>query len=228
MGRHVDIARQRLIKLDLGLLASIVAVAGIVATSQIVGPGSNSGDALASEVGSSDGAVGTATPLRSGSTGVFQDPAGQPDGLAGEPIRVAIPRIGVDAALERLSRAPDGRIAAPVDFSRAGWYAEGPRPGEVGPAIVAGHVDSATGPAVFLELGTLVAGDLVEVTDDRGQTLVFEVDDTFTAPKGDLPPDRVYGATPDAQLRLVTCDGEFDESTGHYVENLIVSATLVS
>ncbi|MBB5786632.1 class F sortase [Jiangella mangrovi] len=141
------------------------------------------------------------------------------------PVRVRIPAIGVDSALETLTREDDGRLAAPQDWQSAGWFAGGPVPGAPGPAVIAGHVDSPSGPAVFARLARLRPGDRVEVELSDGRTAGFEVDGSHTVPQADFPTDEVYGPVPDRQLRLITCH-TFDEAAGHYVDNLVVFATL--
>ncbi|WP_235928091.1 class F sortase [Goekera deserti] len=142
---------------------------------------------------------------------------------------VVIPAIGVDAApLEQLSLLPDGSLAAPRDFARAGVFADGPLPGEQGPAVIAGHVDSAAdGPAVFFRLPDLRPGDEVTVGLSDGSTVRFLVDRLVSVPKDAFPTDLVYGPTPDAQLRLITCSGDFDSVERSYVDNTVVFATAV-
>ncbi|PZF85313.1 class F sortase [Jiangella anatolica] len=140
------------------------------------------------------------------------------------PVRVRIPAIGVDSGLETLHREDDGRLAAPQDWQSAGWFAGGPVPGASGPAVLAGHVDSPDGPAVFADLARLRPGDRVEVELGDGAVAVFEVDGSRTVPQADFPTDEVYGPVPDRQLRLITCHS-FDEAAGHYVDNLVVFAT---
>lgn len=143
---------------------------------------------------------------------------------------VVMPAIGVDATdLEQLGLLPDGSLAAPQDFARAGVFADGPVPGEQGPAVIAGHVDSAAdGPAVFYRLPDLMPGDEVDVGLSDGSTVTFRVDRLVTAPKDDFPTEEVYGPTPDAQLRLITCSGNFDSVERSYLDNTIVFATAVS
>ncbi|SDU42098.1 sortase domain-containing protein [Jiangella alkaliphila] len=140
------------------------------------------------------------------------------------PVRVRIPAIGIDSALETLYREDDGRLAAPADWQSAGWFAGGPVPGAPGPAVIAGHVDSPSGAAVFAGLARLRPGDQVEVELSDGSVSVFEVDGSRTVPQADFPTDEVYGPVPDRQLRLITCH-TFDEAAGHYTDNLVVFAT---
>ena len=167
-----------------------------------------------------------------GAAGGLQDPvaaepiAGRTDATA---VRVEIPRIGVDSGLEQLSLdAATGVLDPPVEFMAAGWYKDGTVPGDTGPAVIAGHVDSVTAPAVFYRLGELVAGDEIRVTLSDGAVETFIVDSQQSAPKDAFPTQQVYGPTPTAQLRLITCDGDFNSSTGHYVDNLIVNAHLAA
>jgi LPXTG-site transpeptidase (sortase) family protein len=143
---------------------------------------------------------------------------------------VVIPAIGVEASpLEQLGLLPDGTLAAPQDFAQAGVFADGPLPGEQGPAVIAGHVDSAAdGPAIFYRVPDLAPGDEVQVGLSDGDTVTFRVDRLVTASKDDFPTELVYGPTPDAQLRLITCSGDFDSVERSYLDNTIVFATAVS
>ena len=142
------------------------------------------------------------------------------------PERVLIPRIGVTSDLEELALRDDGRLAPPVDFARAGWFAAGTQPGQRGPAVIAGHVDSVQGAAVFARLEELAPGDEVLVERADGSQVAFRVTASERHPKDAFPTERVYGPVPGAELRLVTCDGVFDRSTGHYRDNLVVYAVL--
>lgn len=139
---------------------------------------------------------------------------------------VSISSIDVRATkLERLALDDDGALAAPKNPDRAGWYAGGTVPGDVGPAVIAGHVDSQTGPAVFFELREVSPGDKVVVTLSDGRKTTFRVDRVLTTPKKGFPTDEVFGPTPDAQLRLITCGGPYNRTVGSYVDNTVVFAT---
>jgi sortase (surface protein transpeptidase) len=140
------------------------------------------------------------------------------------PVRVRIPSIGVDSGLEELVRAPDQSIAVPRDPSSAGWWAGGPRPGQVGPAVILGHVDSRTGPAVFFRLKELTAGDEVLVDRADGTTARFLVTSSDRFQKAEFPSELVYYPTLEPELRLVTCGGPIDPSTGHYRDNVVLVA----
>ncbi|WP_328594262.1 class F sortase [Actinomadura macrotermitis] len=142
-----------------------------------------------------------------------------------EPVRLSIPSLDVQTELERLATGADGVLGTPRDPAKAGWYAAGVRPGDQGPAVIAGHVDSRTGPAVFARLRELRRGAEVLVADARGRTARFTVDEVRVHAKAAFPTAEVYGPTPDAQLRLITCGGAFDRARGHYRDNVIVYAT---
>ena len=157
----------------------------------------------------------------------------QPDAPApvALPTSVSIPAIDVQSELITLGLNPDGTLAVPQpgpDYDKAAWFDGSPRPGAVGPAVIEGHVDSAAnGPSVFYSLGKLVAGDRVDVTREDGSTVTFEVYDVRVVPKDDFPTLEVYGNTPGAELRLITCGGPFDSSAGSYKDNVIVFASQV-
>jgi LPXTG-site transpeptidase (sortase) family protein len=141
----------------------------------------------------------------------------------GRPTRLKVPAIGVDTALETLRTGPGGELTPPENFARAGWYADGTLPGDTGPAVIAGHVDSRRGPAVFYRLRELARGDRIEVVRG-GRTVAFTVTSTAWYPKNAFPTEDVYGPTPDRQLRLITCGGVFDHTLRSYKDNLVVYA----
>jgi Sortase domain len=141
-----------------------------------------------------------------------------------EPIRLRIAAGGVDTLLQQLGRAPDGSIQVPTNFALAGWFAEGVRPGQPGPAVILGHVDSRSGPAVFYRLARLAVGADVLVDRADGSTIGFRVSRVLRVPKADFPVDLVYAPTLEPSLRLVTCGGSFDRARRSYVDNVIVYA----
>lgn len=142
---------------------------------------------------------------------------------ASVPVALDIPSIGVHTTgLVPLSVGADGVLPPPVDFATAGYYTGGPTPGQLGPAVIAAHVDSTTGPAVFYRLGELTPGALVQVTRQDGSVATFTVDTVARYAKADFPTDLVYGSsTGRAEIRLITCGGAFDRTSGHYVDNVI-------
>ena len=141
------------------------------------------------------------------------------------PVEVVIPAIGVRSRLVDLGIAGDGTMQVPSDFARAGWLTAAPAPGQRGPAVIAGHVDSREGPAVFFRLHELVAGDEVRVVQADGDVVSFTVRGKESFAKDAFPTDRVYGPVPGPVLRLVTCSGEVDPVSGHYLDNTVVFAS---
>jgi hypothetical protein len=140
------------------------------------------------------------------------------------PVRLRAPAAGIDAAVSAVDVDPSGGLAAPGDPLAAGWFAGGPAPGGLGPAVLAGHVDWGGAPAVFAGLDTLRPGDEVTVERAGGSSVRFTVTRVVRAAKAAFPTAEVYGPTPDAQLRLVTCGGRFDRTTGSYEDNVVVFA----
>lgn len=148
---------------------------------------------------------------------------------ASRPTALAISKIDLRAPLHDVGLAPDGTIAVP-DVGRAqeaGWYDQGPTPGQYGPAVIVGHVDTTTGPAVFHQLRELRAGDQIEVTRSDGRVAVFEVDSMERFDKDRLPVDEVYGDFSRPSLRLITCGGRWVGGERGYSDNLVVFASLV-
>lgn len=143
------------------------------------------------------------------------------------PVRVRIGAIDVDSPLEDLATT-DGVLIPPMVPESAGWYTDGVVPGERGPAVIAGHVDSGVAGAVFRDLDELTAGDAVKVEMSDGTVLVFRVDraQVVSQAQAQFPTSAVYGPVPDAHLRLITCH-TFDPARATYVDNLVVFATLV-
>ncbi len=140
------------------------------------------------------------------------------------PVRLRIAVAGIDTGLQRLGRAADDTVEVPTDYGVAGWYGDGPAPGEPGPAVILGHVDSVRGPAVFSRLAALTPGTEVDVDRADGSTVAFRVTGVETVAKSGFPTEQVYGPTLQSSLRLVTCGGTFDRSARSYRDNVIVFA----
>lgn len=162
-----------------------------------------------------------------GLTRVQKAPAPAAASKTSPPVRVLIPSIGVNSGLERLHVDATGILVPPVDYGTAGWYADGTVPGDTGPAVVAGHIDSTLGPAVFARLRALQPGARVLIDRADGSELSFRVDESRSSPKNSFPTAAVYGPTPVPALRLITCTGRFDRASGHYVDNFVVFTHLV-
>ena len=143
------------------------------------------------------------------------------------PVSLTIPLIGVKTNLITLGLAAGGAMQVPSTSTVAGWFTGSPRPGAVGSSIIVGHVDSKSGPGIFFRLPELKKGDDVYVKRSDGTTAEFRVTEVQTYPKDHFPTDTVYGPTPDAELRLITCGGAFDSTTHHYLSNIIVYATQI-
>ena len=146
------------------------------------------------------------------------------DPEAPPPRRVRIDRISVDSPLIGLRIQPNGELEVPADYAVAGWHRAGVKPGDTGPAVLVGHVDSFEGPAVFFRLRELQPGERVVVTRTDGSEVAFDVTAVERYAKAEFPSDAVYGATAGPELRLVTCGGRFDEQTRSYEDNVVVYA----
>jgi hypothetical protein len=144
------------------------------------------------------------------------------------PTRLKIPSIAVNAPFTPLDMGASGQLNPPPADNRnmVGWYEGGVAPGERGTAIVAGHLDTKTGPAVFLLLRTLKPASAVNITRQDGTVATFKVDSVETFSKADFPNHRVYDDTPDPQLRLITCGGAYDRKAQDYEDNVVVFAHL--
>ena len=140
------------------------------------------------------------------------------------PSTLSIPRIGVRAAIVAVGRKPNGAMETP-DPDLVGWYRFGPRPGEPGPAVLVGHVDTKTAPAVFYRLRQLRSGDEILVGQPDGTTTRFLVGRLEQHPKTALPTNRIWTRAKRPLLRLITCAGSYDHATRHYRDNLIVYAS---
>lgn len=154
-----------------------------------------------------------------------------PSGVGQPPFQVCIPVLRVDASIMQLGLNPDHTIEVPP-LSRvrdAGWYKYSAEPGNVGPTVIVGHVDSAQyGAGVFYRLGTLHAGDKVIVSRGDGMLATFRVDKVSEVSKRRFPTNSVYGQTSRPTIRLITCGGKFDRSSGNYVDNIIAYGSLLN
>jgi sortase (surface protein transpeptidase) len=216
-GRHISPAR---------VIRRPAAVAALLIGLAACGAGVT-GLAVSSQTGRAATPVGKPTfgPLPSG-----QWAAAPPAKVraVSAPVRLLIPAIGVRTRVIRLGLTASGALQVPGSTAVAGWYIGSPRPGEPGGAVIAGHIDSISGPGVFFRLRLMQRGERVFVRQSSGRLAVFRVTSVRSYLKSRFPTSVVYGPAPDAQLRLITCGGTFDAATGHYLSNTIVYATLVS
>ena len=145
-----------------------------------------------------------------------------------EPTGLSIPSLGIDAPFISLDVKRDGSMETPSDGDTVGWYKHAPTPGELGPAIVAAHVDTKAGPAVFAKLHLLKPGDTFEITRADGTLTKFQVNEVKQYPQNDFATKQVYGNIDYAGIRLITCGGMFSQSTKRYSHNTIIFGSLVS
>lgn len=151
-----------------------------------------------------------------------------PETGAAAPSGVQIPSIDLDVnQLVDLQIQDDGRLEEPSGWNDVGWFSGGSTPGEAGSTVIAGHVDSPTGPAVFYRLLEMAEGDEVTLVDTEGREHLYHVETVADFPKDDFPTREVFGATPEDELRLITCTGEFDDAAGRHLDNRVVFASRV-
>ncbi|OZE79927.1 sortase [Rhodococcus sp. 15-649-2-2] len=145
------------------------------------------------------------------------------DSVGQAPTRLSVDAIDLDEPLIGLGLTEDGQMQVPSDYDDVGWFTGGGRPGAIGsPTVLAGHVDSTTGPAVFDRLSELRPGDVVTVADGTGGRADYRVDRIGDYGKAEFPTALVFGAVPADEIRLITCSGDFDTSVGSYERNLVV------
>jgi Sortase domain len=230
-GLHRRMRRRR--RGPVHLLLAVAVVAGVLVTMVVVRALGHPASAVRAAPVSAP--TTTASPVPAAAVTVrpsvpaavnARPPAPAATSATSPPVRLVVPAIGVNSPLEALHRLPNGSLQSPTEWGVAGWYADGVRPGDQGPAVIAGHVDSVSGPAVFYQLRDLHEGDTIDVQQQDRHTLRFVVDDVHVYPKNLFPTLAVYGPTPEADLRLITCTGDFDWVHHNYLDNLVVSAHL--
>ena len=143
------------------------------------------------------------------------------------PTSITIDRLGIVEERPTGLQVTEDQLEVPEDYADIGWWSDGPTPGSTGAAVVVGHLDSPTGPAVFYELGLLAEGDSIVVTRADRSTATFKVEEVRSYAREDFPSERVYRQDGRAALHLLTCGGEYDTVTGQYTENVVVYASLV-
>ncbi len=168
------------------------------------------------------------TPVRAGARVTVPVPVEPVTMPRSAPVRVTIPELGVRSPVMELGFDDDGSMEVPPGGYPAGWFDRSPTPGELGPAVLAGHVDWGGEPGVFWGLRTLRPGDQVLVDRADGSTATFAVDRVAQYAKDEFPAGSVYGDIDEAGLRLITCGGGFDPDVDSYRDNVVVYASLVA
>lgn len=143
------------------------------------------------------------------------------------PVNLDIPAIDLTGPVIEIGLDPDGTVELPPANEITGWYRYGPAPGEVGAAVILGHVDSYTGPAVFFRLSALRPGDQIHVTRADRSVAHFLVHNVSSYPKSEFPTREIYESKGFSALHLVTCGGEFDTSARSYLSNIVVYSALI-
>jgi sortase (surface protein transpeptidase) len=146
--------------------------------------------------------------------------------LRSDPVALRIPALGVFVPVGSLGLNLDGTVQVPSTSQQTGWFRLGPTPGQLGSAVILGHVDSYQGPGVFFNLRTLAAGDQLDVALADGTVAQFTVNAVVQYTKTQFPAQRVYGSNGSSALQLVTCGGAFDHQTGSYLSNIVVYSSL--
>ena len=199
----------------------LVAVAGVGLWAALSHHSGNSAGASAAVIIQASDTPSSAVIGNAGGAGGADSSAAA---VAAHPVSIDIPTINVHTTLQQLGLDSNGSLVPPTNLTQAGWYTGSPVPGQNGPSVIAGHVDSFQGPAVFFELKLLKPGDTVTIGLSSGQRVAFSVMLVQEYPKNSFPTADVYGARPDPELRLITCGGGF--TAGHYLDNIVVYATL--
>jgi LPXTG-site transpeptidase (sortase) family protein len=195
-----------LLVLAAGLIAAVAGAAGLLLTRHPV---------------AQQFAAAPTMPAPTGPIAAAAQPSSTP---VSRPVALTIPSIGVQTSLVDLGLTADGTLQVPPSTAVAGWYTGSPRPGAVGSAVIAGHIDSKAGPGVFFRLSSLRPGDRVYVRRADGTLAEFKVTTVSRYAKDSFPTEAVYGAVPDSELRLITCGGTFDYATGSYLSNTVAYA----
>jgi LPXTG-site transpeptidase (sortase) family protein len=199
------------------------AIGGIAATLALSVALAGCGASEAGGAGPVSASSSPAAPAPSGPAPEPRQGAPAPPGIGVEPARVDIPAIGIAEPLIGLGIDSDGALEVPADYFDVGWFTGGGRPGGRGPTVIAAHVNTGTAPAVFDRLDELVVGDLVEVTDVEGTVVPYVVSEVADYAKTRFPTARVFGATIEDELRLITCAG-LDTVVSEYLDNRVVYA----
>jgi sortase (surface protein transpeptidase) len=201
-------------------VALVVAVAALFATG-VLALGADQPGVAAEPRPEAAAALAPATPAPT-----WKVVPANPETATARPTRVRIPAIGVDSRVVTIGVDRTGALIPPPTTDVTGWFAAGPVPGAIGPALLAAHVDSRAGPGAFFRLAELRPGDVVIVDRADHTSARFVVDSTARIAKNAFPTELIYSPKPVAMLRLVTCGGSFDAQKRSYLDNVIVNATI--
>jgi len=199
-----------------GVLATALGLGGWALISQHAGPAQANQQSRSAHAGQ--------VPVPLGVTA--HEPGGASQRRVPAPVRLVIPAIGVSTRLIRLGITSNHTLQVPLSAAIAGWFTGSPRPGAVGASIIAGHIDSYSGPGVFFRLRELHRGQGMYVARANGSVARFRIVAVRTFAKNRFPTASVYGPVPDPELRVITCGGQFDHATGSYLSNVVVYAVL--
>lgn len=144
-----------------------------------------------------------------------------------DPQVIEIPSLDVKATIEEVGRLDNGQMGVPQDPDQAGWFSPGTKPGGRGSAVIAGHVDSKTGPAIFYELDKMEMGDEVLVHGEDGEIVRFAVVKKVAYPRTDAPVDAIFGFTYGSGLNLITCTGSWDRKAKTHDDRLVVYTEII-
>ncbi|WP_149359533.1 class F sortase [Lolliginicoccus suaedae] len=202
-------------------LAAVLATSAVLAT----GCATATEDAAPTQGSAASQSVVAAPPQNLDSVRAFQSVREQRE--TAPPARISIPALGIDAPLAYTGLNQDNTLAVP-EFGDISWYDQGATPGDPGPAGILGHVDTRSGPDVFYRLHELRPGDTVTITTTEGEQLVFTITTIEQHAKALFPTEEVWLPTPEPELRLITCGGEFDQGADSYRDNIIAFAELTT
>ena len=209
----------------LWLMLAVLGVSALTSTAWVIVTHRDvTAPALAQHVAATPSAVGTPPPAPPASPPPVASPQPAP---TDPPVLLRIPRIGVNAVVERVGVTAAGAMNVPKRWDDVGWFSPGPLPGAPGDAVIDGHLDSTTGPAVFIHLAEVRLGDDVVVVFASGASRTFQVDRSTRVAAGSTAwSEGVFSNGPPG-LILITCSGSWDRQQGQYEQRLVLDATLV-
>jgi LPXTG-site transpeptidase (sortase) family protein len=224
--RHAKARGRRQARLLVSLVAVVLAAVGVISLTMAV---HDQDPAPPPAPRAKEASSPTSSPDPPPPSGQAARTQGDPSELVySPPVRIRIPTIDVDSSMVTVGLDSAGVMETPEPVDKAGWFEPSPPPGIPGATVIAGHVTWNQEPMVFYRLGELREGDKVEVARKDGALTVFEVTRVGSFPKKSFPTDAVYSQPDQSELRLITCGGEYDQTTNRYLDNVIVWARISS